>query len=59
MKPSQPADWLLFSPKLELATTGTELGLHHGYLLLIGNPLFRSFVVTEVFFPEFFQQTLY
>src|SRR6266849_1099577 len=39
MKPDQRTDWLLFSPKLELATTGTEPGLHHGDLLLIGNHL--------------------
>src|SRR5258708_9455230 len=39
MKPDERSDWLLFSPKLELATTGTEPGLHHGDLLLIGNHL--------------------
>src|SRR5229473_3150594 len=39
MKPSQPTDWLLFSPKLELATTGAEPGLHHRDRLLIGNHL--------------------
>jgi hypothetical protein len=37
---TEPAHRLaLFNPKLELATTGAEPGLHHGDLLLIGNRL--------------------
>src|SRR5260370_31153133 len=37
---SEPVHRLaLFSPKLELATTGAEPGLHHEDLLLIGNYL--------------------
>jgi hypothetical protein len=39
MKLSHPTDWLLFCPKLEVATAGTEAVLHHWELLLIGNHL--------------------
>ena len=37
---TEPAHRLaLLNPKLELATTGAEPGLHHGDLLLFGNHL--------------------